>query len=106
MQKYVELLLMRYVFGITDLADRNFLVKNDKIYSIDEEYKGKDVSIYLELKMNKCKKIKDWLEENYEKLTIKEWKDIKGENEDKYKKIIDKVQCIKLFQSYYDSLYK
>ena len=100
MQKYVELLLMRYVFGISDLADRNFLVKNDKIYSIDEEYKGKCVSIYLELKKNKCKKIRDWLEENYEKLMIKEWKDIKGENKIKYSKIIDKAKCLKLFEQF------
>lgn len=35
--EYIEMLLVRKKFGIGDLADRNFLVVNGHIYSIDEE---------------------------------------------------------------------
>ena len=67
---YVLNLLARWIFGISDLADRNFLRKNGHIHSIDEEYRDKTVNFWNELKKNKCATIVEWLNNNYESVIL------------------------------------
>jgi len=43
--QYVVCLFYRYIFGVGDLADRNFLIVNGKVYSVDEEMIGHPVII-------------------------------------------------------------
>ena len=77
MKDYILNLLFRWIFGISDLADRNFLRKDDRVYSIDEEYKDRTVSFQVELKKNKCSIILEWLKDNYESLiftVLSSWK--------------------------------
>jgi hypothetical protein len=47
---YINALLMRKQFGISDLADRNFLYLNNRIVSIDEDTRDKDVNFVKELR--------------------------------------------------------
>lgn len=62
---YVHNLLYRYLFGISDLADRNFLMVGGRVISIDEEIKDRLDDLSIELKKNKCLFIQNWLEDNY-----------------------------------------
>lgn len=71
--QYIKCIVFRYVFGIGDLAKRNFIVKGDKLYSIDEDSIDKDFSLEENLKINYGKFIK----------LLKEYKEIL----DDYKKI-------------------
>jgi hypothetical protein len=98
MKDYVENLLFRYLFGISDLADRNFLMVKGRVISIDEEIKGKDISFLNELKKNKAKFVEDWLTENYEKLNIKEWCVNNDFEIKRLEKIKNKETCINLFR--------
>jgi hypothetical protein len=40
--------------GINDCSDRNFMIKNDIVYSIDEETINTENSFYDKLKKNRC----------------------------------------------------
>jgi hypothetical protein len=66
LQDYILNLLARWIFGISDLADRNFLRRNGRVYSIDEEYKNRPVSFKTELRKNKCEYLHKWIVRNYE----------------------------------------
>jgi hypothetical protein len=46
----VKTLLFRYVFGLGDIAPRNFIVKGDQFYSIDEDIIDKDFDFEINLK--------------------------------------------------------
>ena len=46
-------LAVRLFFGISDLADRNFLVRGDCVYSIDEELRSDEICLLTELKQTK-----------------------------------------------------
>jgi hypothetical protein len=97
---YVHNLLFRYLFGIPDLADRNFLMVGGRVISIDEESEGKLNQLRYELRINKCSFIQDWLEDNYEKLNIDKWFLIKTQTEvqrRKFEEIRNKEECIHLF---------
>ena len=76
LKDYVLNLLARWIFGISDLADRNFLRKNGHVYSIDEEYKNRPVSFKTELRKNKCEFLHRWINRNYDTLiypVVTEW---------------------------------
>jgi hypothetical protein len=75
MRQYIDMVVFRYILGIPDLADRNFLRFNKKIVSIDEDILGRDVNLKTELKKTKCKKLSEWLavEGNFEKLAYPSW---------------------------------
>ena len=92
---YVHALLFRYLVGIGDLADRNFIRHGGRVYSIDEEKEGSCVNFMDELKKNKCKIIKEWLNSNYDSLDIHDWDYSK--NYERLRVIKDKKKCIKLF---------
>lgn len=57
---YVTNLLYRYVFGLGDLADRNFVRANHRVVSIDEDGVPKHVNFYVELRKNKALKAAAW----------------------------------------------
>jgi len=73
MQDYVRALIARWAWGISDLADRNFLCAGGRVYSIDEEYRGREVNFAVELKKHKCSKVRAWIDVNYEKLGVGMW---------------------------------
>ena len=73
MTDYVKALLARWVHGINDLADRNFLCADGRVYSIDEEEGGIVVNFWNELKKNKCAVIQQWLDSYYETLELNKW---------------------------------
>ena len=96
---YVLNLLARWIFGISDLADRNFLRKNGRVYSIDEEYKDKSVNFLNELRKNKCKTVNDWLINNYDSLIypiIREW-NVPDEYKEKLRNLLNKRYTLELF---------
>jgi len=99
-EDYILNLLARWIFGISDLADRNFLIKDGRVYSIDEEYRDRSVNFLIELKKNKCQKIKDWLKNNYEDCilpNILNWK-VSDKYNNKLTSIKNKKFAITLFE--------
>jgi hypothetical protein len=100
---YVHNILYRYFFGISDLADRNFLMVGGRVISIDEEIHGRLDCVNYELRKNKCVFIKDWLENNFKKLNVQNWFPIKTMNRVqclKYEEIRNKQFCLRLFRPY------
>lgn len=99
---YVHALLFRYVVGISDLADRNFLMRNGRVISIDEDIEGHEVDLYKELKKNKAAAICEWVRTHYDELGVMNWK-VKDEyNEGERQRLAciqDKNKCLSLFQS-------
>jgi hypothetical protein len=99
---YVHALLFRYVVGISDLADRNFLMRNGRVISIDEDIEGHEVHLYKELKKNKAAAICTWVRTHYDELGLMNWK-VKDEYNEGEKLrlacIQDKNKCVSLFQS-------
>lgn len=77
MRDYVEALLVRWLFGISDLADRNFLLsRSGRVVSIDEEYRDRNVSFQTELRKNRCAAIVQWLRDrpdHYDSLRVAGW---------------------------------
>jgi hypothetical protein len=97
---YIHNILYRYLCGISDLADRNFLMVSKRVISIDEETEDKMNEVYYELRKNKSEYIYDWLEKNYEKLNVQTWT---AKNSDsrvqqlKLEEIQNKEYCMHLF---------
>ncbi len=63
---YVFYLLVRYLAGIGDLADRNFLRINGRIYGLDEDIvtKGGNKPPGYELKKNKAELVRTWIKKH------------------------------------------
>lgn len=49
-KEFIENVLFRYVYGIGDLAKRNFIVREGRVFSIDEDSYGKDFNLETALK--------------------------------------------------------
>ena len=98
---YVHALLFRYVVGISDLADRNFLMRNGRVISIDEDIEGHEVHMYVELKKNKAMTVYEWVRVHYDELGLIDWK-VKDEyNEGERRRLAciqDKNDCLLIFQ--------
>mmetsp|Transcript_15666 Transcript_15666/g.21493 ORF Transcript_15666/g.21493 Transcript_15666/m.21493 type:complete len:698 (+) Transcript_15666:227-2320(+) len=100
MADYVLLLLARYIFGVSDLADRNFLRKDGHILSIDEEYRDRPVNFKNELKQAKCSIIKSWLVQHFDALIkpkVERWGNIPEKLSAKFGTVRDRVSCLALF---------
>lgn len=95
---YVHALLFRYIRGISDLADRNFLCFNQHIISIDEDIENHHLNLYGELRKNKAKYIYDWLDQKYHLLSVKKWKGTTDKELECLKQIQTKENCLNLFQ--------
>lgn len=66
---YVLALLARYVVGIGDLADRNFIRAAGRVYSVDEDTRaGPAIRPYADLRKNKAALVRQWLEERWEEI--------------------------------------
>jgi hypothetical protein len=98
MVEYVLLLLARWLFGISDLADRNFILRAGHVYSIDEEYLGRPVNFKTELKGARCAFVGRWVAENHAALANKlaTW-DVPAELRERHAQLLDRDRCVALF---------
>ncbi len=98
MVEYVLLLLARWLFGISDLADRNFILREGHVYSIDEEYLDRPVNFKTELKGSKCAFVGQWVADNYAALhgKIAAW-DVPAELRERHAQLLDRDRCVALF---------
>ena len=99
---YIKAILFRYVFGISDLADRNFIVLDDRVISIDEDISGNWVNLYGELKKNKAQWVYNKIEEHYDILGINTWATsitLNGKQQWLYNEINNKDKCLELFRA-------
>ena len=100
MVDYVLLLLARYIFGVSDLADRNFLRKDGHILSIDEEYRDRPVHFKNELRQAKCSIIKTWLVSNYDAVInprVDVWVNIPSNFNTRFETVRRRESCLALF---------
>ncbi len=67
---YIRNLLVRNHFGIGDLADRNFLLHDNRVLSIDEESRGKPLNFQAELRKKKCAAVHDWIHKHSDELDV------------------------------------
>jgi hypothetical protein len=62
---YLKVIAFRLEYKLGDFADRNFMIVNDRVLSIDEEIKkGGEISLVNDL----CQKKYDFIKEKYLKL--------------------------------------
>lgn len=94
---YVRNLLFRWLFGVSDLADRNFLVNEGRVLSIDEEYRARPVNFLNELKKKRCEFLRNWVDVFYEELQLASWKHVPTFLLPKYHELLNKDFVIQLF---------
>ena len=98
---YVAALCARWVFGVSDLADRNFLLLSggSRVLSIDEEYRGKTVDFAKELKGKRCTLIRAWLSGGgYARLkTVLEVWEVPEAEKPRMAVLRDEAACMALF---------
>ena len=59
---YVLSLISRYIVGISDQADRNFMRVNGRVYTFDEDTRcNREVNMWKELRKNKCAQIRSFM---------------------------------------------
>lgn len=93
---YVHAILFRYVLGISDLADRNFVRKDGRVISIDEDVENHELDLYTVLQKTKANHIHRWLTDHYEELEVSQWNaPLQRERLDI---IQDKEKCLSLFR--------
>jgi len=95
---YVHAVLFRYLLGISDFADRNFLMKDGRVISIDEDIENREIDLYKALQKNKAEFVYRWLLDHYDDLQVKGW-NVKYPNQQaKLEEIQDRDRCLRLFQ--------
>ena len=94
---YIHALLFRYLLGVSDFADRNFLMKDGHVISIDEDVEGRDIDLYTTLKKNKAAFLHEWLEKHYEQLSVSQWAVTNENQRGKLEEIQNKARCLALF---------
>jgi DNA-directed RNA polymerase subunit H (RpoH/RPB5) len=90
--------LFRYLLGISDYADRNFVLKDGRVISIDEDVENHDINLYRVLQKNKANFVYQWLKENYEKLDMARWEPKFPSQQEKLRQIQNRASCLQLFQ--------
>jgi hypothetical protein len=98
---YIHAVLFRYLLGISDYADRNFVMKDGRVISIDEDVENKPINVYDTLKKNKAAVLYQWLKDNYHKLDVASWTAKHSENQDQRRKLAEiqnRESCLRLFQ--------
>lgn len=72
--------VFRYVFGLPDLADRNFIFvpKKKVVYSIDEDVCNREVELESALKKNRYAKYRQILEKSQDKIreVLEKWEEL------------------------------
>ncbi|AHA46022.1 putative glycosyltransferase [Insectomime virus] len=75
--------IFRVIFGLPDLADRNFLFvpRKNTVLSIDEDICGREVDLEAALKKNRFAKYREVLEKNRDRVqeTLEQWEQIFSE---------------------------
>ena len=98
---YVHALLFRYLLGISDYADRNFVLKDGRIISIDEDVENHEINLYRVLQKNKADFVYRWLTSNYEKLDLQRWTPKNPNDASQQRRLKDiqtKELCLRMFQ--------
>ena len=95
---YIHALLFRYLLGVSDFADRNFLMKDGRVISIDEDVEGRDIDLYATLQKNKAAFLHEWLKTNYEQLSVSQWVVTNINQRGKLEEIQNKASCLALFR--------
>jgi hypothetical protein len=95
---YIHAILFRYLLGISDLADRNFLMTGGRVISIDEDVEGRAMDLYATLQKNKASFLHDWLQKGYEKLSVAQWTVSDASQHDRLTAIQNKDLCLALFR--------
>ena len=94
---YVHALLFRYLLGISDYADRNFVMKEGRVISIDEDVENHEIDLYRVLQKNKAAFVYRWLKDNYEKLDVGRWQPKSPNQQGRLEEIQDRDRCLRLF---------
>jgi hypothetical protein len=94
---YIHAILFRYLLGISDLADRNFLMTGGRVISIDEDVEGRVMDLYGTLQKNKASFLHKWLQNGYEKLSVGQWVVDDVFQQDRLMEIQNKDLCLALF---------
>lgn len=94
---YIHALLFRYVFGISDWADRNFLMSKGRVISIDEEIENRELDVYATVQKNKAAMIHQWLTNHYDQLEVSQWNVQGAAKQAKLAIIQHREQCLALF---------
>jgi hypothetical protein len=94
---YVHGILFRYLLGISDLADRNFLMTGGRVISIDEDVEGRVMDLYATLQKNKASFVHKWLQTGYESLSVSTWTVSDAFQQDRLDEIQSKDRCVSLF---------
>lgn len=95
---YLHAILFRYLLGISDLADRNFLMTGGRVISIDEDVEGRAMDLYATLQKNKAAFLHHWLQNGYEKLSVAQWTVSDESQRDRLNTIQNKDRCLALFR--------
>lgn len=95
---YIHAILFRYLLGISDLADRNFLMTGGRVISIDEDVEGRAMDLYATLQKNKAAFVHDWLQKGYENLSVAQWTATDASQQDRLTAIQNKDLCLALFR--------
>jgi hypothetical protein len=95
---YIHAILFRYLLGVSDFADRNFLMKDGRVISIDEDVEGRDIDLYATLQKNKAAFLHEWLQSHYEHLEVSKWVITNENQRGKLIEIQNKDSCLALFR--------
>lgn len=95
---YIHAILFRYLLGVSDFADRNFLMKDGRVISIDEDVEGRDIDLYATLQKNKAAFLYEWLQSHYEHLGVSQWVIANENQRGKLIEIQNKASCLALFR--------
>lgn len=77
---YVLALLARYVVGVSDLADRNFMRAGGRLYSLDEDGRTPRVYIAGELRAGKSDLARAWADDHWDEIgaAVSAWEPPEG----------------------------
>lgn len=89
--EYVKHLLFRKIIRVGDIADRNFLLVNEKdLYSVDEDAilkKDETLEVFKHIAKNRAEKVRNFIKKNKNKNSyiklLEDWKKILKKNEEK-----------------------
>eukprot|EP01137_Pigoraptor_chileana_P021988 Opistho-2@86382 len=94
---YVSAVVARWIMGIGDLSDRNFILSNGRVISIDEVSFGVGINIANVFSAERREWIRNWLSEHYEDLGVATWSGIPVEASGRHHTAADKRALMEVF---------
>ncbi len=96
---YVLALLARYVFGVSDLAERNFIRAKGRVYSVDEETRKPELYFERELGCRRVESVAAWIDGNWETVrsSVSGWTQVPQRRHSFWKTVCDRAQVLRLF---------